>query len=228
MDFNNNLIKELNYIKPDYSDLEKILFYKTTLKIINSNPEKKGLYEIDFTIKLLNSTISLISQVLKWNPSTNLERSRAKYIKNGSGKSEKYNGFYTIGINGCSYKLINESETTDELFLEYFEEVLESGFLKEESTIVIREMFEELDTLVKVKELCKKYNVIFLFLPQLSIKRNPIQRFFDFIKKNFYNNKQSKSFLDEIIDTIENCLKINEKLFAEFYCETLAFWPNQD
>ncbi|KAN0043367.1 hypothetical protein ACTA71_011019 [Dictyostelium dimigraforme] len=162
--------------------------------------------------------------------SGDLERSKQVYIKDGAGKSERYNGFFIVGLDGCSYKLRNESQTTKELILEYLEEVLKCGYLKEDSILYLGSVIRDEPGMIEhVEALYKKYNFLEVrpqYLPDFAFNRNPVQRFFTYIKDNLYLNKKNKPFLDEIIETINDSLIINQNKLAELYCETLAFWVN--
>ncbi|KAM9984816.1 hypothetical protein ACTFIY_009772 [Dictyostelium cf. discoideum] len=151
------------------------------------------------------------------------------FVRNESSISETYNGFFMINLHGCKYKLRDENNTTED-FVQYLREVLESGFILSGSILVMDNapIHGGVDALQLIKELLAQYSVELVFLPTYCPERNPIERFFGYIKNHFYQRRTfKKDFLDEIIDSI-NSARDHPDLFIKFYRQSLAFWDEKE
>ncbi|KAM9951414.1 hypothetical protein ACTFIT_002092 [Dictyostelium discoideum] len=199
-----------------------------------------------FYKKVNKSRICSIFKELKWNYHSptykqvsfllELRRSKAVgpigepvYVTNSTSISETYNGFFTISLDDCLYKIRDKTNNTEDFF-QYVRELLESGFCKPGSLLVMDNapIHGGIEALNALFELFNQYSVQLIFLPSYSPELNPIERFFGYIKNHFYRERNSHgSFLDEIIDTIDNSLIKNKELFIGFYRQSLNFWSEK-
>ncbi|KAM9963465.1 hypothetical protein ACTFIW_006695 [Dictyostelium discoideum] len=146
------------------------------------------------------------------------------YVHNEASISETYNGFFMINMSGCKYKIRDETNTTED-FVKYLKEVLESGFIVTGSILVMDNapIHGGVKALQIIEQMLDQYSVKLVFLPTYCPERNPIERFFGYIKNHFYRRRSyKKDFLDEIVDSI-NSAKQNPELFMKFYRQSLAF-----
>ncbi|EAL64371.1 hypothetical protein DDB_G0286157 [Dictyostelium discoideum AX4] len=225
-----SIFKELkwNYHSPTYKQENKYkienllkLFYFNT---IIYNTDWKNIYFLD------ECSFSSRGFLL------GLRRSKAVgpigepvYVTNSTSISETYNGFFTISLDDCLYKIRDKTNNTEDFF-QYVRELLESGFCKPGSLLVMDNapIHGGIEALNALFELFNQYSVQLIFLPSYSPELNPIERFFGHIKNHFYRERNSHgSFLDEIIDTIDNSLIKNKELFIGFYRQSLNFWSEK-
>ncbi|KAM9997120.1 hypothetical protein ACTFIZ_002055 [Dictyostelium cf. discoideum] len=128
---------------------------------------------------------------------------KGNYCTNKTSISETYNGFFTIGLNGCKYKMRDETNNTED-FIIYLHELLATGFIKKDSFLVMDNspIHGGIESSQLIEELLGKYSIKLVFLPVYSPECNPIERLFAYIKNHFYNDRHyEKQFLDEIIET---------------------------
>ncbi|KAM9985651.1 hypothetical protein ACTFIZ_012330 [Dictyostelium cf. discoideum] len=150
------------------------------------------------------------------------------FVCNESSISETYNGFFMINMFGCKYKLRDETNTTED-FIKYLKDVLESGFILSGSILVMDNapIHGGVEALEIIEQMLAQYSVELVFLPTYCPDRNPIERFFGYIKNLFYQRRSfKKNFLDEIIESI-NSAKEYPDLFTKFYRQSLAFWDDK-
>ncbi|KAM9979583.1 hypothetical protein ACTFIY_008857 [Dictyostelium cf. discoideum] len=138
------------------------------------------------------------------------QKGKPVYCTNKASISETYNGFFTIGLDGCKYKMRDQTNSTKD-FITYLQELLATGFIKKDSYLVMDNspIHGGSESFQLIEELLGQYSVKLVFLPAYSPECNPIERLFGYIKNHFYNRRDyQKQFLDEIIQTIM-MIKIN-------------------
>ncbi|KAM9969178.1 hypothetical protein ACTFIR_001005 [Dictyostelium discoideum] len=221
-----SIFKELkwNYHSPTYKQENKYkidnllkLFYFNT---IIYNTDWKNIYFLD--------ECSFSSRELRRSKAVG-PIGEPVYVTNSTSISETYNGFFTISLDDCLYKIRDKTNNTEDFF-QYVRELLESGFCKPGSLLVMDNapIHGGIEALNALFELFDQYSVQLIFLPSYSPELNPIERFFGYIKNHFYRERNSYgSFLDEIIDTIDNSLIKNKELFIGFYRQSLNFWSEK-